>query len=102
MLQAKIDGEWVELPEGTSATISYGDVTPIYDICGCMGLCKECSEDGVAVGCGERYVAYNLLEPSDDQWLVTLPDGTELWADDFQVIDIVMGEETDDRLCNLA
>ena len=99
MLQAKIDGEWVELPEGTKASCALGDRQPIHDTCGCMGLCKKCNASGATEGCGKYYVAFYIVGKADnDQWLVTLPDGTELWADDFQVIDIVMGERTDGRV----
>jgi len=35
--------------------ISLGDITPIYDRCGCLGICSDCRENG-RDGCGEHYV----------------------------------------------
>ena len=42
----------------TGISVAHGDITTIYDICGCMGLCQECRDKGLIYlsdGCQKHY-----------------------------------------------
>lgn len=56
-----------------SDEICFGDITHIYDVCGCLGQCPKCLEIGPGEKCGNHYV-YGSVCGVPYNWAIDIDD----------------------------